>query len=90
MFLCLQFLSRRWTPGGQWIGKNRRVVKLSRTQKLTAAQKERDIQKVKVDLPIHPQVGVIVLCLIFIGVGAVVNPLLDSSRGERAFKRTEV
>ena len=46
MFLCLQLLGRRWTPGKQWIGKNRRVVRPSRTQKLTAKQKEKDIAKV--------------------------------------------
>ncbi|EDV26233.1 Ribosomal protein 63, mitochondrial [Trichoplax sp. H2] len=46
MFLTLALLSRRWTPGKQWIGKHRRIQKFSQNRKLNKGQRSAIMRRV--------------------------------------------
>ncbi len=46
MFLSVLLFSRRSTPGRQWIGKHRKVKKVTRTQKQTVVERERKVKEV--------------------------------------------
>lgn len=46
MWLRGVLLGARWTPGKQWIGKHRRVVKMTSTRRANAAQRLRGAESV--------------------------------------------
>ena len=46
MFFSLLLLSARSVPGRQWIGKNRKIAKITKTQRQTVIQQEKRIEEV--------------------------------------------
>ena len=48
MFLTALLRSARWTPGRQWIGRNRRTVKVTKTRRQTVLEREQHDKQVKI------------------------------------------
>ena len=46
MWLTALLLGARWTPGKQWIGKHRRVLKMTATRRRNQAEREAQIKRV--------------------------------------------
>ena len=46
MWLTALLLGARWTPGKQWIGKHRRVLKMTDTRRRNQAEREAQIKRV--------------------------------------------
>ena len=46
MWLTALLLGARWTPGKQWIGKHRRVLKMTSTRRRNQAERDAQIKQV--------------------------------------------